>query len=137
MRIIDRPPRRPIRTFSAAFRTLSSCQLTGNQAEYELLFPVNLVMLQTALLSTALLAVTSAMVLLLSTRGTFSTSLVASCATALGAAVGLWLASWMINGVSRLFWRELSLEQMSWIAAVTTIATTLSAYCGYALSLVD
>lgn len=92
---------------------------------------------QTAFLSTALLAVTSAAVLQLSTRGIFATSLLATCGIVLAVAAGLWLASWMISGMTRLFWRDLSLAQMSWIAAITTVATTASAYCGYALSLTD
>lgn len=92
---------------------------------------------QIAFLSTALLAVTSATILQLSTRGMFSTSLIATCGIVLGAAIGLWLTSWLISGMTRLFWRELSLEHMSWIAAITTVAATVSAYCGYALSLVD
>lgn len=92
---------------------------------------------RTALLATALLAAASATILHLSTHDVFSTSPAAGLAVIVGVALGLWLASWIVGGTTRIFWRELSIEQMSWIAAITTIVTTASAYCGYALSLAD
>lgn len=92
---------------------------------------------RSALLATALLAAASAITLHLSTHDLFSTLPAAGLEVIVGVAVGLWLASWIVGGTTRMFWRELNVEQMSWIAAITTIAMTASAYCGYALSLAD
>lgn len=89
---------------------------------------------RTALLATALLAAASATTLYLSTHRLFTTSPAAGLEAVIGVALGLWFASWIVGGTTRIFWRELSIEQTSGIAAIATLVMTASAYCGYALS---